>query len=304
MATSKRQLHIHYCSLNHFNSLASNISDVRKSLDRGADIVAYDEVISIRSHLRGLAHEAGYRAVTFANGQEAFMIKEKHGVSKAGRIQVTPRIYWSSKRYISWCCIDFFGQRIWPHAAHWMIWVGETGHVKSNASRARLHTKITDAMIQKTQQHGGNPNLSFFMGDTNVDEGADNHINDHRLINYRFNKGGLRTIWDEFRVTPPTHGSRTYDIIGKYDPLGRVDGVRYKVWPKQNSDHRPISAWYDIEMKKPTAQPTKPGTGGGASSGGGPSTPLKNYKWWDFSDFEDDTIYDLPSAMEDSDDVP
>jgi hypothetical protein len=300
---AKQRLHIHYASMNHFNSLASNIADVKKSLDVGADIVAYDECIALRSHLRSLGQQAGYKAVIFAQGQEAFMIKDQFGVAKAGRIQVTPHIYWSSKRYISWCRVNFYGQFIWPHAAHWMIQVGETGHVQSNATRARLHTKITDAMIRKCQQNGVNPNLAFFMGDTNVDEGKDNAVNDHRLINYRFNKGGLRTIWDEFRVSPPTHGTRTYDIIGKYDPKGRVDGVRYKVWPKLNSDHRPISAWYDIDMKKPVASTGSGGTsGGGASSGGTPSTPTKNYQWWDYSDYDDDVVYDLPTATDDSGD--
>lgn len=296
MAT--RRLHIHYASQNHYNSLQSNLHDIEQATTVGAHIIGFDELIAAKSHLPAIARRNGYRAVTYPGigGQEAFFVREDFPVSNRGWVQVTPPLVRSSRRYISWCRVNWYGQYIWPHAAHWMIEVGETGHV-SNASRGRYHTKITDAMIRHVHDHGKNPNLAFFMGDTNVSEVADNHINDHRLINYRFNKAGLRTIWDELRVFPGTHGRRTIDIIGKYDPTNRVDGVRYKVWPKRNSDHRPISAYYDIEMTKPVS------SGGGGTTGGGgtprPPTP-HNYKWWDYSDYLDNDISHVDYAIDDS----
>jgi hypothetical protein len=290
-----RRLHIHYCSLNRWAGGSSE--DVKTATNSNADIIAFDEVTNARSALPGIARANGYVGVTFPGGEEAFMIREDHKIIARGRQKVSSAVAHSPSRYVNWVGINWHGQKLWPHVAHWIVHVAAHGKVTTTADRQRQNLNITKGMIRQVNSHGKNPNLAFFMGDTNINEESDNHVNSTQQINYNFRKNGLITVWDEMRVYPATLGGShgpTYDVIGKYDPKRRVTAVRYKTWPMRNSDHRPISAWYDIDMKKPAAS--------SASSGGSPSTPLKTYQWWDYSDYMDSSIYELSVAMEDSGD--
>jgi hypothetical protein len=86
-----------------------------------------------------------------------------------------------------------------------------------------------------------------------------------------------------------------------------VTGKRYVVHPKQHSDHRFVSAYYDIDVAK------KAVTGGGGGDGGDGDEPDDgddpgaadpdfyatggNIDW---SDYLDNELYPLPTATGDS----
>lgn len=291
---ARKQIWMHHASLAWQEGTNANKEDIHTACKLGADVITYTEATrDYRSEIIVAARQHGYQYVMFPHDEEAIMVKKAFQMKNQGHKKVhegfrDPRPgYNQPARFITWCSMDWHGLRLWIHAAHWVNHIQVQGVVvPGQPSRLAKHIATTDAMIHQVTTHGRSPDLAFFAGDSNVDEGGDNKHNDHRLLNFRFNRAGLKTIWDAFHVAPNTHAHGGYDLIGSYDPRKKVFPARYKVHAKENSDHRPISAWYDIE--------TTPGPNDN------PTTPTDN-KLIDWSDFGDPTTYDLQWALEDSD---
>ena len=82
-----------------------------------------------------------------------------------------------------------------------------------------------------------------------------------------------------------------------------VKGNRFKVWPMGNSDHRALSVWYDVNFS--VTQPTSVGGGGDETdaedAGSGDPDFYATGGNIDYSDYMDDTTYELVRVVEDSD---
>jgi len=95
-------------------------------------------------------------------------------------------------------------------------------------------------------------------------------------------------------------------VIGCYRPDKQVEGKRYKVHPRQQSDHRPVSAWYDIEVSK-ASNGNVGNTGDTGGDGGGDGAEPPDVDFYatggniDWSDYLNDDLYPLPFAYGDSD---
>ena len=303
MADKTRTFHIMHASM-RFDRPPEEFKDaIRWQMQQDPDIISYTEISRFHKELREVCQGTNYRPALASKGREGgfivkvgdhcrvtdqdsvFALEGRPGPASQGGF---------ADRYIFMVKIKWYGEDIWYHSAHWT-----TGYYKS-PERDRWHEHMTSIMVNQVKKHGKGRTLSFFGGDQNVDEQSDNQRRDARSqMDGVFRDNGLLTIWDEMGVFPPTHGLEhgpTIDIIGSYNPDKRVKAKRWKVYPKHASDHRPISAWYEITH-------TQGGNVGG-NTGGGKATPKKGFVHGgnvDFSDYADGRIYDLPMAVDDSD---
>lgn len=99
--------------------------------------------------------------------------------------------------------------------------------------------------------------LAFWGGDLNVDEFADDAVNDARLPNKVFHDNGLLSIYDELDTAAnfDTAGTRTIDVIGRHARDGRVRAVsveRSPGRPTLHSDHRFVKGVYNLQRLPPT----------------------------------------------------
>lgn len=282
-----RTLHLMEMSMQFSDSSTQFISDIKFALDQDFDLLYLTEAGSFHNELRRTLPDR-YQQVFFQNyAQDAFVVKktDHSGIRDRGSRKVHPGP--PRPVHISWVRVKWYDEEIFYHGAHWLN--------KSESSEARdaKHERTTKLMCNLVKRHGQGAKLAFFAGDTNIPERQDNLRTDRRSqIDGTFRQNGLLTIWDEMEVTPPTGpGGGTVDIIGSYSPDKRVKAKRWKVHPRQHSDHRPISAWYEITKSK----------GGGGGGKGKPPPKFAQAGNVDFSDYADGTVYPLPYAIDDSD---
>jgi hypothetical protein len=252
------------------------------------------------------ARDYGYRPVstrgTNNDNEVTIFLAHQHTLIDQGQVAGGS---WVSKGQrvfspILWVGFRVAGHKVYAHESHWVARTTDAGHVDpSERDKYLAHLHTTNVMVEQVKKHGRGKNISFFMGDLNVSEQADNAENNPNLPNHIFRTNGLLTIYDELGVRPKeggTFGSAIYDIIGSYKKDNSVTGIRYNIWPKQHSDHRPVSAWYDItEARKssvgqtPDPEPT-PSEDPSYVTGGN----------IDYSDYQGNDIYPMPVATEDS----
>lgn len=291
-----KSLQLIQASLEHSDDVGLMRADLTYVFNTGADMIGVTELNSAdrRSSARDLARSSGYLPIVFSNSETALFVLAKSNaaplVKNRGNVFASAAIPGvQPDRYISWVHIRWWGRDIFFHESHWVRDAYKDPKFVASSERS------TRAMITQVKKHGQNDNLSFFAGDLNVD----NNNDDPNLPNHMFRDNGLLSIYDELHVNPKgTEGPGTYDVIGSYRPDQQVKGTRYKIYPKQNSDHSFVSAWYDVTVdakKKKKHDPTPTDTGG---------TPDPIYATGgdiDWSDYTDDTIYPLPFAVDDSD---
>lgn len=306
-------LHIMQCSLRFSNPDADRRADIQYAFDQDADLLTFGEAgeADTTAMIRDIARSHGYADVTFPQGDSQLAVKLKGAAdarlkSKGGVMahRAIPGSF--GARYVRWARVAWYDQDIWMHAAHWVF----IPHVlEAHGELTKLHEDQTRTMCAQVKKHGQGESISFFSGDINVDEGADNRSDHPNMPNFIFRQKGLLTIWDELHVNPPiTIAHSTFDIIGSYRPDKQVTGTRYIVHPKQNSDHRPVSAFYEVDVSKKVV-----GGGGGGDGGDGgepddTDDPTEtadpdfyatggNISWADYLDNE---LYPLPTATGDS----
>ena len=285
-----QQLHIMHASSQDSDPVRLTNDDLEFYWKKEPDIVTFTEMGTSTnpSHRRAMAKSAranGYKPL-LGNGDCQIAVKtSKHlSVKKNGAIPVT------EKNFIAWARLDFYGFDIFVHVAHWPEYA-------KKAQRAAM----TQAMITQMQQRG-KKHLAFMSGDLNV--GSEQQAYPTR----DFLDANMSTVWEDAGTQIPirqTQGTITKvdvnqaDFIGRYIPDRRITFVKYKVWPYQNSDHRPLSAYYAVNTAK------KFNAGGGTGNTGGDSTPddhgllLENV--YSFADYTDNELYNLPYAVDDSD---
>lgn len=250
-------LHVQQASLEFNDSDAMFRADLKTILERGAHAVGVTEVANRNRFepLREIAKQHGYRLVHpfLPNGKragEALLLNVEKGVQlvASGSIFVhsgTPGRDGHPPRSIVWAACDWRGNRVTFNEAHWV-----TGYKDETRDPQRTvdHVKMTRAMIEQVKRTAQGRELSFFLGDINEDDNA-GKTNDRTSPDWLFTEAGLQTIWDELGEYPGTmrRDGRTIDIIGSYVRDGRVTAHDVKRWPKLNSDHFQVSAWYDVE---------------------------------------------------------
>lgn len=304
MATKTAKLHLMHASLYVGNTDKAVEQDLEFIFGLNPDIVSFTELYGGNAAvLQRVARNADFQPVVFANAiGEGFAINRSTGVRlkdkdsvKAHSGEEGPNGF--PARHINSIKVNFEEEDLWYSTGHWIA------HLNDAALRVARHNDMTRVMATQVRKHGANKNLSFFSGDLNEDDkqGEDNLLGNMNTV---FPQQGLLTIWDEFRVYPGTFGGRTIDVIGSYKNDERVKAARYKVHPKQNSDHRFVSAWYDITQKKKGL-----GNGGGGNDGGGGGTGVNPHEDdiyatggnVDLSDYQDNKRYKYQQATDDSD---
>lgn len=294
-----KQLHILHASslLTLTNDQAE--ADLRNLLGKNPDVYGTTETHTPAriEMMRKVGKDMGYTVHHQPNIGEPFMVKIQDNlkVHNVGRVLAQkgnglPRGSTNliDNRYISWLHLKFWGLDLFTHITHWQA------HTEESALRTTAHVRETRVMAAQVKLHGVGNNISFFQGDLNYDENDRNRLHGANSPLVIFREQSLKIIWDELGSTPaPTFENRAIDVIGRYMHDDRVKGKRYKVYPRGNSDHRAISSWYDVEVRKKTVNNDPPpkekppiyATGGDI----------------DWSDYDDNSLYPLPYAVDDSD---
>jgi hypothetical protein len=308
-----KTIHLMQASMQFSDSIAQLERDLDYALSQGADVVGFTEITSDqwKQILRAKARAHGYAPVIAPKSNVNLAVKlggdAQTGLKGQGAIKAADGVGGAYHgRYVAWARITWWGQNIYVHEAHW-------SRLKHGDRR---HTDVTNQMAAQVKKHGQGNAISFFMGDVNISEGADNRNNERNMPNFIFRENGLLTIWDEFQVLPPpTLGGAVFDVVGSFRPDKQVVGKRYVVHPKQRSDHSFVSAWYDVDVSERVTAAGGGGDGGPVGTISNPSgdaetpTAPKAYSdYWlpgsgviDWSDYLDDDLYELPYAYGDSD---
>lgn len=127
------------------------------------------------------------------------------------------------------------GNVISVHEAHW---VTDAPTERREAKRRAL----SQAMADQVRLHSKGRRISFWMGDTNEDEGRPEHEVQRPLT-----RGGLVSIYDALGTHPTTHGrTDTIDVVGHFDRDGRVVPRRVTVGDRRHSDHRQVDGRYTL----------------------------------------------------------
>lgn len=306
MPNESYTLHLAHQSLQNSDPDKLTVKEIGWLLERAQpDIVSYTETYGIHKEMRAMARSHGYMPVFFPNniGESFIYNPDRVKLKSKGNIvgsEAHPDGDYP-KRYVNWGHWKLDDEDIWYHTAHWLA------RLAYGNGRVERHNTMSRQMAAQVRLHAQGSALSFFSGDSNSDDEGGNESNFNQIMR----SNGLLTIWDEFQVYPGTmnpHG-RTIDFVGSYSPDKRVKGLRYKLWPKQESDHRAVSAWYEIKRARVKNPSGEGGGGSGGNNGGGSpgpnpgdDDPFVTGGNRDFSDYFDGTIYDLPQAVDDSGD--
>ena len=306
-------LHLMHCSTWAGGTDAEKLADIKYALSQDPDIVSFTEMADQRDLLREACKGTKYVPVFIPNNKgECFAVRvtDHSKIKDRGAVQVHPgqdsgpAALRYGPRYVSWATVKWHGLDVTMHTAHWLAHLTD-GDKAEQAQRQKRHTQMTNAMATQVRKHGAGDKLSFFSGDCNADDDDRNAA--AKSTSRAFRSEGLLTVWDEKNVHPPTHADRTIDIIGRLVLDKKIKALRYKVHPKQNSDHRFISVFYEITPAKKGSVGGSGSTGGNSggagsgSGGGGHRDPYVTGGNIDWSDYEDGTVYDLPYAVDDSD---
>jgi hypothetical protein len=244
------KIHLMQASMQFSDPDFQTIADLHGIFTRDADVIGFTEVArsgARKQHvLEQIARKYNYRVYVGGAGDTALAVAPEHQILARGTSQVHEGRSGRGKhgpRDIDYVCVNIRGERVWVHEAHWVT------KFNDDAERREDHIAMTKSMIDLVAKHAKSTDLSFFMGDININEKLDRG-QDKRKPDYLFNAAGLTTIWDELNKTIGTHGRATIDIVGSYDRDVRVKGHKVKVWPQGHTDHRQVSVIYKIARQR------------------------------------------------------
>jgi len=220
--------------------------DMTVALKRKFPIVSFTEVFDGNERdLERVAKPLGYKLAQAA-GNDAICVHEDFKVLDTDATLVNPAqkgkppVGGHSVRHAAWVQVRWESERIFYVSGHWVTGFGK------NPDRTESHNEMSEEIVSLVQEYGQGAKLAFFAGDVNARDTKGIQPG-YKILD----QGNLTTCWDEEGVWPPTHGhGGTIDVIGSYDLDARVSCVRAKSHKKVESDHRPISAWYEIKDKR------------------------------------------------------
>jgi hypothetical protein len=244
MAKKTWNLHLAHASLEYSDPRGQIRNDIQFVVNTiKPDVCSFTEAGQVKDIMTEVAHNNGYKVINFANTAPKMIYDpDRLRLKDQGKVKASDAIPGTiiAARYVCWARFDFHGEDVYYHVGHWIPGVYSTG----GRGRVSRHNEMTQQMAAQVRKHASAKSISFFSGDTNADDTQPDR--DGVVYNNTFRSQELLTVWDENHVYPGTHGGATIDVIGRYTPDKVVKNTRYKVYPRQNSDHRFISAWYDI----------------------------------------------------------
>lgn len=174
-----------------------------------------------------------------------------HELVEVGSVEVLParsgfdKGNYAAKRVVETTIRTPAGNVITHHGMHWLTAYRLDTTPGPENRREALHLDQSEEIVERVQLHGKGRRISLWSGDLNVDEAADTGFDDsapHAV----FAAAGLRSAFDEVGRYPDTHGRRTIDVAGTYDPDHRVTVKDARSYRRGNSDHRRTSVLLEI----------------------------------------------------------
>jgi hypothetical protein len=219
--------------------------DFHHDLSHMMDACGFTEVAHFQRQLQVACLDRGYRLLLPPEGDTAIAVSDAHELLDHDYLHVNagqPGPMASgghSPRGVQVVQFRPFGTEevVTFATAHWLTRRADDGGQRLAMTQAMAHT---------IQQAAKGSRLGFWAGDTNNPDQPGDVSEVDRLLR----KGQLTSCWDELGRYPATHGHTTLDVVGSYDPDGRVSCTRARVWPQLRSDHRPISAWYSVRPEQ------------------------------------------------------
>lgn len=186
-------------------------------------------------------------------GDVRFIVNPKHDIRESGYTKVLEaRRGYRKGNYAERGIAEVMfrtpmGNKVHDHTMHWNTGYRLDRQAGHESRRERGIDGQTDDMADRVKLHGRGRRLSFWQGDTNMDEHHDRGW-DKWAIHHQFRKAGLRSVFDELGEYPNTHHRRTIDIIGSYNPDRRVSAQSVRVLPRdgRSVDHLIVVAEYSI----------------------------------------------------------
>lgn len=262
MTAATERLHLVQSSMKYSEGGKAATADVRDLLVKAElkdapDCVGFTESPpggAVRRAITRLARRRGYHAWT-PKGDFVFAVHPRNTVTETGYVHVlAPNTGMSEGNYgeRGLAFVTFqtpAGNVVTCHGSHWLTAYVLDNHPGPETRREDRYAEQTRAMVKAVVAHGAGGHLSFWQGDTNLNEQKD-HGQDPDGFHAMSTAAGLRSVYDELDRYPATHGplkkGSTIDVLGSYDPDRRVSAVDVKVRPPRHSDHRAVDAWFDV----------------------------------------------------------
>lgn len=220
---------------------ADALADFRRILSKGMDAVGFTEASNFHPQLLRAAKEKHYHLVLPPDGDTAIAVHGDHEVTGHDFHAVVPGVA-GSHRLRGIQAVAFTPrdtqERVTFAEAHWLTHRSDDG-----GQRLAITREMADVM----REAAGGSRLGFWAGDTNNPD----RPSATSPVDLALRKGELTSCWDELGRYPATFGEHhTLDVVGSYDPDGRVSCTGARVWANLHSDHRPLSATYHVRPRQ------------------------------------------------------
>lgn len=295
MAKQPKNIIIGHMSMQYSDNETQWKADLKRAATHDCAVISLTEQFRIHPTAQQFAETNGYRYLH--RYDSGFLIKKSPFVRilDVKFVKVHGLLtYKDSDRMITgthgvfMVKVRWYDEIIWFHTGHWLTYASA-----QKSGRHNLHRRMTESMGAQVKKHGVGNTLAFFSGDVNRGAG------DNDFPNAMFKRLDLLTCWDEMGVYIGTHQARnrTLDVIGSYVRDKRVICKRVYVDRQFHSDHHMVIAVYRINPKSGSGS-ADPTTG---DKGEGTDDPYLTGGNIDWSDYKDDTVEIVESAIDDTD---
>lgn len=234
------RLHLMHSSLQWSAPRERTALAVRWALQRAPHAVTFTEAGGepVSGVLRAACKDYGYRLVLRKGVGTAVAVREDQRLLSCGFRRVLgpkegrPRDGGRPAKYLTWARFKWETEDVFYAVGHW-----PNRAVEQQAD----HRHMTRVMAELVRVNGAGRTLGFWSGDVNVDDAQRVPFYDPEL-----HDGRLTSVWDTLGEYPSTHGARTIDVIGTFDRDKRVQVKRARTWPARGTDHKPISAYFEV----------------------------------------------------------
>lgn len=254
MPRKSERIVIRQSSMHEGDTVTEKRDDLLQVFGTGCpDVVAFTEVSgSMRIVLRQIAGAHGYHSFS-SPSDISFAVSDRHRIRSSGYVKtLNPHVGMSKGNFgergvghVTF--VTPAGNVITEHATHWLTQYHLDREAGDEGRREHFFSDQTRDMIKQTLLHNHGRLISFWSGDTNLDEPRDTGF-DHDAVHAKFKAAGLVSIYDDLGEFPATLGSRTIDIIGRVLADGRVKPVDVNVHRRngRHADHLMVDATYEI----------------------------------------------------------